>query len=209
MRDGTGEKPAGAASWVENALTQTRVEDIDHKPGDGAGSVVLAGVASRLQVGEDFLVDVVEQVPVFRGIEIHVLFDGIDYLAQQGARLHVVVGVFKHRAYNSPTGRHSGSCRQSFEHGEEFIVDEFDQLFASDTFRVLGPVAPTEAALEWRLVAGDGQLPFLFFVVKNLQEQEPAHLADPLSVTIDADILAHDVLNGLDKGCRETWHFPS
>src|SRR5690606_11472668 len=59
-------------------------------------------------------------------------------------------------------------------------------------------------------VTGHGELPLLFLVVEDLQENQPDHLADALSVTIDANILAHDVLYGFDQGgerhsCYSYW----
>ena len=42
----------------------------------------------------------------------------------------------------------------------------------------------------------------LLTVVPDLQEQEPHELPDPLGVTIDAHVLAHDVLDRLDR-CGE------
>ena len=38
-----------------------------------------------------------------------------------------------------------------------------------------------------------------FAVVEDLEEEHPAELTDALSVTIDAGVLAHDVLNGFDE----------
>jgi hypothetical protein len=35
-------------------------------------------------------------------------------------------------------------------------------------------------------------------IVDNLEEKHPAQLTDALRVTIDAAVLAHDVLDGLD-----------
>jgi hypothetical protein len=46
------------------------------------------------------------------------------------------------------------------------------------------------------------QLQLLLAVVPDLEEQEPDELADALGVAVDADVLAHDVLDGLD-GRRE------
>ena len=36
--------------------------------------------------------------------------------------------------------------------------------------------------------------------IKDLQKQQPDDLANPLSIAVDAHVLAHDVLDGLD-GC--------
>ena len=39
-------------------------------------------------------------------------------------------------------------------------------------------------------------LPFLFALIKNLEELHPGKLADTLGIAVDAVILAHDVLDG-------------
>ena len=44
------------------------------------------------------------------------------------------------------------------------------------------------------------QLQFLILIVDDLEEEHPAQLADALGVAIDADVLAHDVLDGFDDG---------
>ena len=54
--------------------------------------------------------------------------------------------------------------------------------------------------MQRRLVIRHGDVPLLLLVVEDLQEDQPDQLADALGVTIDADILAHDVLNGFDQG---------
>ena len=46
---------------------------------------------------------------------------------------------------------------------------------------------------------------FLILIVDDLEEEHPAQLADALGVAIDADILAHDVLDGFDEWCGRTW----
>ena len=47
VADGAGEEAAGAAGGVEQDLAGPRVDAVDHEGGDGAGRVVLAGVAGR------------------------------------------------------------------------------------------------------------------------------------------------------------------
>ena len=42
------------------------------------------------------------------------------------------------------------------------------------------------------------QLELLVLVVDDLEEEHPAELGDALGVAIDADVLAHDVLDGFD-----------
>ena len=60
VADGAGEEAAGAAGRVEQDFAGFGVGHLDHEGGDGARGVVLAGVAGRLQVVEDLLVDVAE-----------------------------------------------------------------------------------------------------------------------------------------------------
>ncbi len=70
----------------------------------------------------------------------------------------------------------------------------------ADALSIFGPVAPAKAALQWRFVAGNGELPLLLLVVEDFQEQQPDDLADTLGVAIYADVLAHDVLDSFDQG---------
>ena len=50
-----------------------------------------------------------------------------------------------------------------------------------------------------RAVAVIEEFEFLVLVVDDLEEEHPAQLADALRVAVDARVLAHDVLNGLDQ----------
>ena len=67
--NGAGQKAARTAGGVQHHFAQARVEDVHHEPGDGAGRVVLARIARRLQVGQNLLVDVVEQVAVLEELK--------------------------------------------------------------------------------------------------------------------------------------------
>ncbi len=155
-----------------------------------------------MQVGEDFLVDIVEQMSVGGRVEINVLFDGVDDLAKQRAGLHVVVGIFEHRADHAAMRGYACFGGKLLQGRKKVVVDEVDKFFAGHAFRVLGPVAPAKSAMQRRAVAGLCQLPLLFLVVEDFQEQQPADLTDALGIAIDAYIFAHDVLDGLDKGCK-------
>ena len=66
----TGEKASGAAGGVEQALAKLRVDAVNHEGGDGAGRVVFASVARRLQVVENLLVDVSEMLAFGQVVEI-------------------------------------------------------------------------------------------------------------------------------------------
>ena len=82
--------------------------------------------------------------------------------------------------------------------GKEFVVDEGEQRVAGDALGVGGPGAPLELLRDRRAVVVLHQLQFLVLVVDDLEEEHPAELGDALGVAIDADVLAHDVLDGFD-----------
>src|SRR3546814_11196235 len=74
-----------------------------------------------------------------------------------------------------------------------------DTLFPYTTlFR--SPVAPAQVFGQHGLEIVVEQLPLAFAVVVDLQEQHPDQLANALRVAVDADVLAHDVLDGFDGG---------
>jgi hypothetical protein len=70
------------------------VGHLDHECGDGAGRVVLARIAGRLQVVEDLLVDVAEVLALGQVVEVDAV-DLVDHLPHQLAGFHVVVGVLE------------------------------------------------------------------------------------------------------------------
>ena len=55
-----GQEAAGAAGGVEQGLAGARIDAVGHEGGDGAGRVVFARIACRLQVVQNLLVDVAE-----------------------------------------------------------------------------------------------------------------------------------------------------
>jgi hypothetical protein len=59
-------------------------------------------------------------------------------------------------------------------------------MFATDIFR------------NGRAVIILGEFEFHFLIIDDLEEKQPAKLADALSVAIDAYVLTHDVLDRLD-----------
>jgi hypothetical protein len=77
--------------------------DLHHEGGDGAGGVVLAGVAGGLQVVEDLLVDVAEVLALGEVVEVDAV-DLVDHLAHELAGLHVVVGVLEDVADDAARG---------------------------------------------------------------------------------------------------------
>ncbi len=198
--DGAGEEAAGPAGGVENRLIELRVDTVDDKLGDGAGRVELARVARALEVFEDLLVDVTKGVAVVCAVEVD-LADFVDDLADQGSGLHVVVGIFKD-VLNDLGACAFGAFEHElfFERWEELVVDEFGELLTSHAFGVGGPVAPAQGFGDGGLVVAlvIEQLDFGFAVVVNFEEEHPDELADALCVAVDADVLAHYVLDGFN-----------
>ena len=162
-----GQEAAGAAGGVKDDFAQARVGALDHELGDGARGVVLTGVARALEVAQDLLVDVAEQVAVFGAVEVDALVQLIDDLPQEGAGLHVVVGILKCRAQQVVA---RGGALQVFKAGKKLIVDEFLEFITGDALRVRRPVAPAELLWQRRAVVIAGGLHFLFLGVEDLQE---------------------------------------
>ena len=104
---GTGQESAGAAGRIEQRLARFRVDPVDHECGHGAGRVVLARIAGRLQVVEDLFVDVAEMLAFAQVVEVD-LVDPVDHLAHQLAGLHVVVGILEHGAHDAAAVAGSG-----------------------------------------------------------------------------------------------------
>ena len=170
VADGAGEEAAGAAGRVEQDFAGLGVGHLHHEGGDGAWGVVLAGVAGRLQVVEDLLVDVAEVLALAQIVEVDAI-DLVDHLAHELAGLHEVVSVFEHVAHGF---RARGLGRQGLELREQFVVDELEQIVAGDAFRVGRPGAPLEFLRDGRAVVVVEQLQFLVLVVDDLEEEHPA-----------------------------------
>ena len=197
--DGTGEKAAGAAGGVKHDFVQLRIDPIYDKPGEGARSVELARVPGALQVAEDLFVNAAERVAVARVVEVD-FGDLVNDLAHQRTRLHVIVGVFEHVAYDACPF----SCRAVADHlflqgGKELVVDEVRQGLAGDALWILRPGAPAQVLRQRGFVVVFDEFQLSLAVIENLEEKHPYQLADALSIAIDTDILAHDVLNGFDN----------
>ena len=108
--DGAGEKAAGAAGGIEQDFAGVRIDAVGHEGGDGARRVILAGVAGRLQVVEELLVEVAEMLALGEVVEID-LVDLVDHLPHQLAGFHVVVGVLEHVAHHAAAVAGPGSRR--------------------------------------------------------------------------------------------------
>ena len=167
--------------------------------GDGAWSVELACVARVLQIGQDLLVDLAELVAVALFVEVD-FAQLVDDLPQQGAGLHVVVGVLEHAAHY--TGQRGVLARhgQFFQCFEQVVVDEVEEGLAGDALGIRRPGTPAEAFGDGGLVAVLHQLAFGLGVVEDFEEQHPDELADALGVAIHTSVLAHDVLDGFHGG---------
>jgi len=115
---------------------------------------------------------------------------------------HVVEGVLEDVLDDAPAVARFRRSRQAPQLREEFAVGEGEQLVAGDAFGVGGPGAPAQRLGDRRPVAGLEQFQFAVLVVDDLEEEHPAQLADALGVAVDATVLAHDVLDGLDEGAN-------
>ena len=77
-------------------------------------------------------------------------------------------------------------------------VQKILQHVAGDAFRVSRPIAPLQTFGDGRAVVVLHHLKLLVLVGDDLEKEHPAKLGKTLRIAIDADILAHDVLNGFD-----------
>jgi hypothetical protein len=126
------------------------------------------------------------------------LVDLVDDLPHQLTRLHVVVRVLENVA-DDPAAVAGAVDRQFLEHREQFVVDERHQTVAGQPFGIRGPCAPLQRLRNRRLVLPGDELELLVLVIDDLQEEQPAQLGNALRVTVDAGVLAHDVLDGFDR----------
>ena len=97
---------------------------------------------------------------------------------------------------------------QFLEMGEEAVggvINEEDEVLASDAFGIGGPVAPLELLGDDGGVSVADEFEFLVFLVEDLEEEHPAELLKTLCVTGDAAVLPHDVADVFyDRG--NVWH---
>ena len=73
-------------------------------------------------------------------------------------------------------------------------------VVAGHALGVGGPAPQRSVRGQRRRVARLHQLELCILVVKDLEEEHPAELGDALRVSVDAGVLPHDVLDGLDRG---------
>ena len=195
--DRAGKEATGAAGRVHDLFIQLRVDHAHHELGDRARRVELTGVAGVLQVAQQLLVHVAEGMTLLRLVEVHALLDLVDHLADKLAGLHVVVSILEYATHHVG-GRGGAVFVEVLQLREQVVVDEVLQLIAGDAFRVGRPGAPAAAFRNRRAIGVIQQFPLLLAVIEDLEEQHPHELADALGVAVDADILAHDVLDGFD-----------
>ncbi|MCY1274001.1 hypothetical protein D9M69_428630 [compost metagenome] len=195
--DGAGEEATCTTGRVHDLLVQFWIDHAHHELGDRARSVELAGVARALQIAQQLLIEIAELMAFLRLVEVHALLDLVDHLADQLAGLHVVVGIFEYAAHHVG-GRGGAVFVEVLQLREQVVVDEALQLVTGDTFRVGRPGAPAAAFRNGRPIVVIEQFPLLLAVVEDLEEQHPHELADALRIAVNADVLAHDVLDGFD-----------
>ena len=116
----------------------------------------------------------------------------------QLAGLHVVVGVLEDVAHDAAAVACLPGGRELLELREQLVVDEVSSSSPVMPSGIGRPGAPAELRRDRRLVAVLHELELLILVVDDLEEEHPAELGDALGVAVDAAILAHDVLDGLD-----------
>jgi hypothetical protein len=68
--DGAGEKAAGPAGGIEQDFAGMRVYAVGHESGDSARRVVFAGIAGRLQVIQELLVELAEVPALVKAVRI-------------------------------------------------------------------------------------------------------------------------------------------
>jgi hypothetical protein len=205
--DDGGQEAAGAASRVHHhfALVETRIDTVGHEGGDGARRVELARIARTAQIVEQLLVHVAQAGTGLEVMEVDGIFQLLDHGQHLRAGFHVVVGVFKDLLDDFVRGAPVG-VDLILERREELVVDEDDQLAAGNLRFLLalvvglvgGPVTPAVALRQGGPISGAVVFPLFFALVEDLEKEHPGELAQTLGVTVDAVVLAHDVLDGLD-----------
>ncbi len=181
-----------------------RIDAVGHEGGDGARRVIFAGVAGRLQVVEQLLVELAEVLALLEVVEIH-LVDAVDHLAHQLPGFHIVVGVLEHVAHHAAAVAGLVRDAEVLQRREQLVIDEGLQLLARDALRVGRPRAPLVFLRDRRAVVIPRDFKVLILIVDDLEEEHPGELADALRIAIDAHVLAHDVLNGFDGGTDDHW----
>jgi hypothetical protein len=126
--------------------------------------------------------------------------DLVHHLADEGAGLHVVVGILEDLLDDEAARVALRAEGEVLERLEEVVVDEVDQFLAGHALGVRGPGAPAQALGDRGTVAVVEKLVLLLLVVEDLEKDHPDQLRDALGVAVNACVLAHDVLHGFDRG---------
>ena len=199
VANGAGEEATRAHGGVEQQLTGFGVQPLHHEAGHPARRVVLTCIAGALQVVEQLLVDIAKVLPLAEIIEINAV-DLIHHLPQQLARFHVVIGIAKHLLHHLGSVGIGALERHLLEIEKQLLVDELQQAISRDPLFIGSPAAPLQMLRDGRAVVVFCEFEGLVLVVDDLEEEQPAQLRKALGITINAHVLAHDVLNRLDRG---------
>ena len=138
----------------------------------------------------------------------------VDHVAQQIATLHAVIDAAEHRGDHVAAVVAVGTGKRA-QIGEEagpslavgpggfVLVDEGQEFVAGDALWVGGPVTPAVGRLDGgpELLAGKRCLlfPLQFQVIQELEKHDPGEQRQPVEVTVQPLVLAHDVARGLEK----------
>src|SRR5690625_5730049 len=135
------------------------------------------------------------------------LLELVDHLPKQSARLHVAVGILEDAADHGGGIVALPAERQLLERGKELVVHKAEEFVARHPFRVLRPVPPAQALRDGRAVVVLEEFTLVLAGMEDLEEKQPAELAETLRIAVHPDVLAHDVLDGLDR--RRNTHLSS
>ena len=125
--------------------------------------------------------------------KIYLFIDTVDKLTEINARLHVVVDILKHIAYDE-FARIAVRCIQFFKCCKK-IIYKLDKSVTSNSFFIRCPIAPTIALGDYAFIVL-AKLPFHFFSIKRFQKQKPCDLFDILRIAIQACVFAHNIFQG-------------
>lgn len=198
VADRAGEEAAGAHGSVEQQFAGLGIHPLHHEAGYTSGRVVLTGVAGTLEIVEQLFVDVAEVFALAEIIEINAI-DLVHHLPQQLARFHVVVGVAEHLLHHLGAVGMGALEGHLFEIRKQLLIDELQQAISRDSLLIGGPAAPLQMFRNRGAVVVFGDLQGLVLVVDDLEEKQPAQLREALGIAIDTHVLAHDVLDRLDR----------
>jgi hypothetical protein len=126
-----------------------------------------------LQVVENLLIDVAEVLAFGQVVKVYVI-DLVDYLTHQLAGFHIVVGVLEHVSDDTATVAGYRGGHKVLQRRKQIAVDEGEQFFAGDAFRVRRPRPPLVGRRDRGPVAVLGDFEFLILIVDDLEKKHPA-----------------------------------